>query len=492
MTNICRAGHALSSDPRRVPGAGPESSPRRHAVGIVLAIACGMSCSAAPHACAAERPLPRLYSVRSDDSSHEPVSRIAPWRTIQLDPDLRGAWLVAGDLDQDGEAELVSARNHDQNDVHYTSSVVVHHLNGSVMWRWGAAAAGRNKLHHDVAAQVYDWDGDGQPEVIVAADEAIVELDGRTGREKRRIPIPSGASDCLVFCNLTGGPRATDVLVKTRYTQIWALNRAGELLWTVELPGGYRTAHQPLPVDLDGDGKDEIVAGFALLNADGSLRWALAADDPMWAAGKRLAEGHLDCARLFTRGDGPSETTLALTFCGGDRLALARGDGQPLWTLTGWHFESIDVGRVCRSVAEPQIVVDIPYAPHGQQPIWVLDGQGTLLGEIVVDESRFHRLVDWHGEGVESIIVGQPPAMFDGETGRQQAVFDMPLAPGEEPPDLSQETIICLKGDMDGDGVADVIYSTNPAATVYVYRNEHGARPAGPVPLGTGVNGTLY
>ncbi len=30
---------------------------------------------------------------------------------------------------------------------------------------------------------------------------------------------------------------------------------AGRLLWTVKDPGGYRTAHQPFPVDLDGDGR---------------------------------------------------------------------------------------------------------------------------------------------------------------------------------------------------------------------------------------------
>ena len=96
------------------------------------------------------------------------------------------------------------------------------------------------------------------------------------------------------------------------------------------------------------------------------------------------------------------------------------------------------MGKVCRQVPGPQIVVDIPYAPHGEQPIWVLDGQGTLLGQILNDESRFHRLVDWYGEGVESIIVGQPPAMYDGETGRKQAIFDMPVSPGESPPDPSR------------------------------------------------------
>ncbi len=441
---------------------------------------------------AADAPIPTLFDVRCDDVPDENVAHLQPWRVIQLDPQFRGAWIVAGDLDGDSRAEIVSARNHDENDVHYTSSIVVHRLDGSVLWRWGRAEAGRNKLHHDVAAQVYDWDGDGKNEVIVATDRAVVEIDGRTGREKRRFVIPAGASDCLVFCNLSGGERATDVLVKTRYTQIWAFNREGQQLWTVEMPGGQRTAHQPRPMDIDGDGRDEIVAGFAMLNADGSQRWALDDNDPALAAGKRLGEGHLDCARLFSRGENESQSTLALTFCGGDRIAVMDGTGCVLWNLPGWHFESIDVGKVCRQVPGRQIVVDIPYAPHGQQPIWVLDGQGTLLGQILNDESRFHRLVDWYGKGVESIVVGQPPAMYDGETGRKQAIFEMPVSPTETAPDPNTESIICLKADIDGDQVPDLIYSTNPATTVYIYRNEFGAKPSGTTVLGTGVNWTLY
>ena len=360
------------------------------------------------------------------------VPLIKPWKTIQLDPDYRGAWLVAGDLDGDGQAEIVSARNHDQNDTHYTSSVVVHRLDGSVMWRWGDAAAGRNPLHHDVAAQVYDWDGDGKLEVIVAADRAVVEFDGRTGQEKRRFSIPEGAADCLVFCNLTGGSRPTDVLVKTRYTQIWAYDRHGALLWTANMPGGRLTAHQPRPIDLDGDGRDEIMAGYSLLNPDGSERWALQDDDPAFVSGKRPSVGHLDCARLFTQGEPGAEPLLALTFCGADRLAMVDKNGAVRWNIPGWHFESIDVGQVCSQIPGPQIVVDIPYAPHGSQPIWVLDRNGRWLGQILVDESRFHRLVDWFGTGRESIIVGQPAAMFDGQTGRQQAIFDMPVVAGRD------------------------------------------------------------
>jgi len=188
---------------------------------------------------------------------------VKPWKTIALDPDYSGAWVVAGDLTGDGTVEIVSARNVDANDVHYTSAVVAQRMDGSVLWRWGNPAVGRRELHHDVPCQIHDWDGDGRNEVVLCTRGFLVELDGATGVEKRRFSLPEDATDCLVFANLSGGPRPPEVLVKTRYTRIWAFDYHGHPLWSVNHPGGYRTAHQPVPVDLDGDGRQEIMAGYA-------------------------------------------------------------------------------------------------------------------------------------------------------------------------------------------------------------------------------------
>ncbi len=124
---------------------------------------------------------------------------IRPWRTVPLDPEYSGAWVVLGDIDGDGQVEIVSARNVNEGDVHYTSAVAAQRLDGSVLWRWGDPHIGRRGLHHDVACQIYDWDGDGAQEVMLCTRDALVELDGATGRERRRLPIPPEATDCLVL-----------------------------------------------------------------------------------------------------------------------------------------------------------------------------------------------------------------------------------------------------------------------------------------------------
>lgn len=420
------------------------------------------------------------FSVQDTGVADEGILKITPWKTIALEAEYGGQWVVAGDLDGDGQPEIVSAENFNEADTHYTSAVAAQRLDGTVLWTWGVPDKGRKTWHHDVACQIYDWDGDGAAEVVLCGDGAIVELDGKSGAEKRRIPIPKDASDCLVFCDLSGAGRPSDILVKNRYEKIWAFNLAGECLWTSTLPGGSRTAHQPFPVDLDGDGRDEIMAGYALLNHDGSVRWVYVSDKV------DLRRGHLDCVRVLARGAMPEDWRIAMSFCGANALAVADGNGRTVWELTGHHFESINIGTLSSEAPKPQIVVDIDHQPEGNSPIWILDPEGNKLGEIVTRYSRHHKLVDWTGDGLCELVVAGNRALYDGQ-GKRLATFAVPEAALE---DAAGVEISVLTGDMDGDGVPDVLITT--PTRVFLYRNELGSGPAETVPLGTGLNVTLY
>jgi hypothetical protein len=207
----------------------------------------------------AKQDSPVYYDVKDVGEPTDITSLIQPWKIVSLDAEYGGQWVVAGDVDGDGQVEIVSAENVNENDVHYTSTVIAQKLDGSVLWKWGNPAIGRKIWHHDVACQIHDWDGDGKNEVVLCTKGFLVELDGATGRQRRKIRIADDATDCLVFCNLSGGPRPSDVLVKDRYHRIWAYDRKGNLLWSVEDPGGYRTAHQPRPIDIDGDGVSDVM-----------------------------------------------------------------------------------------------------------------------------------------------------------------------------------------------------------------------------------------
>jgi len=103
-----------------------------------------------------------LHTAEAGGTNENGVPFVQAWRRIALEPEYSGAWVVAGDLDGDRAVEIVSARNVDRDDVHFTSAVVAQRLDGTVLWRWGNPNIGRKQLYHDVACQIYDWDGDGR------------------------------------------------------------------------------------------------------------------------------------------------------------------------------------------------------------------------------------------------------------------------------------------------------------------------------------------
>jgi len=429
---------------------------------------------------AAQEPEALCFDVIDTGAAGTDVPRIPPWRTVVLDPEYGGLWLVAGELDGDGEAEIVSAENFNEGDVHYTSAVAAQKLNGTVLWRWGDPKAGRKNWHHDVACQIYDLDGDGRNEVVVCPRGYVVVLQGATGKELCRWPIPEDATDCVAFCNLRGTPQASDVLVKNRYDQIWAYSSEGALLWTVHRPGDYRTAHQPRPVDLDGDGRDEIMAGYAMLNSDGSARWVYKSN------AVEQERGHRDCMRVLRAGATPEEFLLAITCCGANNLAVIDGTGAIKWELPGRHFESIQIGMIVPDRPGPQILVDIDHEPTGAGPLWVVDADGKVAGKILTAYSRHHRLVEWTGDGFDEIVNADNQALYSN-MGKRIGVFEFP---GNADAAAGGFETSALAGDMTGDGVPDVLMIT--PSMVCIYKNERGNRPAEPAPLGTGINVTLY
>lgn len=424
----------------------------------------------------AEEEKPALFDVEAHGTPSAQAPRVEAWKIVQLDPDYGGMWVLAADLDNDGQVELVSCENHNVEDTHFASTAVAQKLDGSVVWRWGDPAIGRKKWHHDVACQIHDWDGSGKNNVVLTGKDAVIELDGATGQEKRRFAVPEGASDCLVFCNVSGGPRANDMLVKDRYHTIYLYNRDGRLLWQVTDPGGARTAHQPIPIDIDGDGRDEIMAGYSLLNSDGTVRWTYHSKNP------DQAKGHLDCARVLRKGSAPDEWRIALTCCGAKNLAVIDGTGKVCWELAGQHFESIDIGSMIPGMKSPQITVDIDHVT-GQGPLWVVGDDGAFLGRITTDYSRHHALVDWNGDQLDEVIIAHNRSLYNGK-GQCIAVLD-----GPEIVPIDKYEMSVITGDFTGDGARDIGLVTPNA--VYLYKNP--SPPANqPTPLGTDLNFTLY
>ena len=423
--------------------------------------------------------MPETFDTRVDFDTELPL--IQPDRSIEFDPGFSGEWLVAGDLDGDGEAELLTARNLDQ----AVTAMSAYKLDGRLLWQLGRKRTVGSERTYDVPAQIYDIDGDGRCEVLYSIRGFLIVAEGNSGRELARLPLPEGldVADCITFARLSGSGRASDIIVKTRYTRMWAFTMEWKLLWEWAPPEGWKTCHHPTPVDVDADGLDEVMAGYTMLAPDGRELWTYSSDRV------DLAQGHLDCCCVVVEGaGGAEETRLAVTGCGADHLALLDGTGRMLWELTGDHFESVEVGRI-RPEADWDLVVDADHRPFGKSPTWIVSATGEYVGCYETNYSRFHRLVDINGDGQQEIVLAHARAICDGRGHRlaafaPDAEFERVAAPG-----AGDSGPYALVGDMTGNGAADIVVHTERKALVY--ENSHGPAEPG-AEVGSGSNFTLY
>lgn len=229
------------------------------------------------------------------------------------------AWV--GDLDGDGEFEFVVDRIPNPDGV--SSKVEAYEMDGTRLWQvdMGPLSLNRNGIEGGAAAisngqndgvTVYDLDGDGKAEVLlktadgtVLGDGTVVEhsdntdnflsiLDGMTGSEKARIQLPTdyksdgplqtqfsiGYLDgvmpsAIISCkNRIGSGSFNKVIAAYDYrdgnlTLRWKWLRGNKVGST------QRDFHQQRIVDVDGDGKDEIVDGAYTIDDNGVLLYAL-------------------------------------------------------------------------------------------------------------------------------------------------------------------------------------------------------------------------
>ena len=176
----------------------------------------------------------------------------------------------------------------------HISCLTAINLDGEILWQIGEPSTEFNHaiISADLPFQVCDVDGDGADEVIVARNFQLMILDGRTGAVKKSVPTPlSEAPDETLFsvpfkqyafdrvnvdsiriADLSGKGRPTDILIKDRYSRVWAYDNELNLLW--HFHEGI-TGHFPYTADIDGDGKDEMFVGYHLVDHDGKLLWTL-------------------------------------------------------------------------------------------------------------------------------------------------------------------------------------------------------------------------
>lgn len=405
-----------------------------------ITAACLLAALLAP-AMAAE-PMPDTTSPRA---AHGDVELV---QTIDTQGFGTFTGLRLGDLTGDGQLDFAVAQHEDQD----ITCITALNADGDLLWREGEPHPDRYSTGFDLPIQIHDFTGDGASEVVYIANGQIRVLDGATGELKREGELPAdNANDCIAFADLTGRGRAGEVLVKDRYSQIWALDDEFDVLWTYSR--GHTVGHYPWPHDLTGDGHDEVLIGPSTLDHQGELLWLAEEGFP--------EDRHSDGTTVADlTGDGNPEVIIPAC---NPELLVYNAEGKLLWMDEIRHAQHAIAGDFRPDLPGQEVAVldrDTDRSAEGEDAIIVYDHEGNVIWhEERTDEgvnrwlSVITMVSDWDDEEGDLILGYRrggttQPTLYDGH-GEPVAVFPFPENPEEQ--HLAQH------GDIYRDGREEVV-----------------------------------
>lgn len=252
------------------------------------------------------------------------------------------------DLDNDGEIEILINYNTENEGNTYQALK----LDGTLIWK--LSGLGLNRTH-----ALFDINGNGNNELIVTTNTGKIQVrDGTNGFLFYEIPIP----DPINYLGNRKLPRSTDnqfdnispirinqsrppgFFIKDRYWNIWAFDRFGNQIWHRSLS----TGHNPLVVDVNGDGIDEIVASNTLLDArDGRIIWDLGLED------------HADDIQYFTLEPGIQPNRIYISHGEAGLLVVDPITGNLLFRGHLGHVQRHGVGNFVKDMPGKQLIVHL-------------------------------------------------------------------------------------------------------------------------------------
>ncbi len=319
-----------------------------------------------------------------------------------------------GDITGDGRIDMIlTCGSHLQ---------VAYLHDGSVLWRYEDPKSTCLDIRMDSNFPIYDLDGDGRMELVgprrIGGRLHLCLIDALTGETKKSVPYPDRDTmpknaqgghfrSSVSIVNALGRANRREVLVGWDYRSVTLLDADLETLWKLDLSrvGGRRhttMGHTPDVADIDGDGRDEVLAGSCLIDHDGTLSWVAPDLEAL------LRDGHADSVRIASLDGEPRILMSTGAYC------FSR-QGELLWGIDGLrHGQALRVGKIRDDLACRQVVVYEGASrgdPRAKDRVLALDADGNLLWSFEVVQPDMQEggfgfwLGDWNGDGLDEVFV---------------------------------------------------------------------------------------
>jgi hypothetical protein len=368
--------------------------------------------------------IPAIASLLSGSAEPEVPLVSAPRlaRTIQFGDD-GSRHIRLGDLNGDGALDLLLVQADPV--TAYITCLTAIDLHGNKLWQVGKPDF-RNKYYKGENVQIYDLDHDGQNDVIYNSDEksSVTILNGQTGAIKKRVQL-TGKHDTILFLDFHGRGYPQEVFLADAFSKGFSIyDEKFKLLFSKE---NSPIGHYPINYDFDGDGKDELLCGYALYDHDGRELW-----------NHREFPEHNDSTYISDMdGDGHAEIAMATS---ADAVLLDES-GKILFRRQMTHCQHALIGKFRQDLPGKQVVfvsreqkkqgaefafAKISMFTKSGQLLWTKEDEDNLFvtASLVVD--------NWTGNPNENFVALEErgfaaPVLLDGN-GRQVAEFPFPPA----------------------------------------------------------------
>jgi rhamnogalacturonan endolyase len=371
-----------------------------------------------------------------------------------------------GDLDGDGQIDMLIAQNIPRikgDAFDHISALTAVTLDGRVIWQSGRSDPRNGLLTNDTPFQINDLDGDGHNDVLLIRDFKLQVLDGRNGNVKRWVWMPAMkanapsrpydiySGDAIIFANLTGKPGRRDFILKDRYKHVWAYSRDLVLLWE----GDEETGHYPYPIDIDGDGKDELFIGAGMWDHKGKRLWSHAAD----------LKDHVDAVAVGNFSGNPKASPRVYWATSDEGFLMLDLKGKILKHTIVGHTQTSAIGKFRPDLPGLQMVSTNFWRNPGIVSVFDADGNLLSQGE-PIHTGSITLPVNWRGDGQEFVLLSgnvTEGGMIDGKLRR------VVMFPDDGHPDLTAAVL-----DVVGDARDEIFLWDESSVWIYTQGEKAG------------------